>query len=193
MSPEIAQIRQIPARAVPAECAAILAAGRVAHVAFLAYGLPHVVPITYGYDPAEPAVIYLHAAHTSRLVNRLISGETACISVALLDGIVFSKTARGHSVNYRSVVCYGRARQVQEREEKARIYEAMIARYNPGRAAGVDYRPLPAQELDAAAVLAFDIERWSAKARRGGPTGPYDADDTVPGSAGVAEVDSGRY
>lgn len=193
MYPEIAQIRQIPARAVPAECAAILAAGRVAHVGFVADGQPHVVPITYQYDPAEPAVLYLHAAHSSRLVSRLTSGATACISVALLDGIVFSKSARGHSVNYRSVVCYGRARQVEEREQRARIYEAMIARYNPGRVAGVDYQPLAAQNLDAAAVLAFDIERWSAKARRGGPTGPYDADDTVPGVAGVMEMDSGRY
>ena len=185
MSPEIAQIRQIPARAVPAECAAILAAGRVAHVAFLAYGLPHVVPITYGYDPAEPAVIYLHAAHTSRLVNRLISGETACISVALLDGIVFSKTARGHSVNYRSVVCYGRARLLAERAAKAKVYEAMISRYTPGRIAGRDYLSATDSDVDASVVLAFHIERWSAKARRGGPKGPHDADENSAGSCGV--------
>ncbi len=193
MTPEIAEIRQLPARAVAAECAAILAAGRVAHVGFLADGLPHIVPMNYQYDPAEPAVLYMHAAHASRLAERLTSGATACISVALLDGIVYSKSARGHSVNYRSVVCYGRARRVEDPQERNRIYEAMIARYNPGRRAGVDYQPLSAEDLDSAAVLAFDIERWSGKARRGGPKGAHDSDAAVPGTAGVTEVNSGRY
>jgi hypothetical protein len=193
MLPEIAPIRQIPGRAVPAECAAILAAGLVAHVGFVIDGVPHIIPISYQYDPAEPAILYLHAAHTSRLVNQLNSGATVCISVALLDGIVFSKSTRGHSVNYRSVICYGRGRLIEEREQKARIYEAMVARYNPGRRVGIDYQPAPVQDLDAAPVLAIDIERWSAKARRGGPTGPHDADDNVAGTAGVTELDSRRY
>lgn len=193
MLPESVQIRQLPVRAVPDECAAILAAGLVAHVGFVADGVPHVVPISYQYDSAEPSVLYLHAAHTSRLVDRLTSGETACISVALLDGIVFSKLARGHSVNFRSVVCYGRARRVEDPAHQIRVYEAMIARYNPGRTAGVHYQPLPPKDLESAAMLAFDIERWSAKARRGGPKGPNDADNTAPGTAGVLELDSRRY
>jgi len=193
MSPEIVPIRQLPVRAVPDECAAILAAGLVAHVGFIADGVPHVIPISYQYDPAEPAVLYLHAAHTSRLVARLTSGEIACISVALLDGVVFSKLARSHSVNYRSVVCYGRARKIEDPAHQIRVYDAMIARYNPGRRAGIDYQPLSHKDVESTAMLAFDIERWSAKARRGGPKGPNDADDAAPGTAGVLNLDSRRF
>ena len=192
MSPEIVQLRQLPVRAVPDECAAILAAGLVAHVGFVADGAAHVIPISYQYDPAEPSVLYLHAAHSSRLTQRLTSGETACISVALVDGIVFSKLARSHSINYRSVVCYGRARKIEDPAHQIRIYDAMIARYNPGRRAGIDYQPLADKDLDSAVVLAIDIERWSAKARRGGPKGPNDANDAAPGTAGVTELDSRR-
>ena len=38
------------------------------------------------------------------------SGAPFCLSVTLLDGIVFSPTAMGHSVNYRSVVVIGQGR-----------------------------------------------------------------------------------
>ena len=113
--------------------------------------------------------------------------------LALLDGIVFSKLARSHSVNYRSVVCYGRARKIEDPAHQIRVYDAMIARYNPGRRAGIDYQRLSDKDLDSAAMLAFDIERWSAKARRGGPKGPNDADEAAPGTAGVLDLDSRRF
>ena len=76
--------------------------------------------------------------------------------------MIFSKTAKYHSQNYRSVVCYGRARLVEERALKAKMYEAMISRYTPGRIAGRDYLSATDSDVDASVVLAFHIERWVA-------------------------------
>jgi len=185
MRTQTVEILRHAERAVPAEAAAILAAGLVAHVGFVVDGLPHVVPMSYQYDQAEPGVLYLHGALASRLFTTLLQGNQACISVTLLDGVVFSKSAKYHSQNYRSVVCYGRAKPVEERAAKAKMYEAMIARYTPGRIAGRDYLSATDSDVDASAVLAFHIESWSAKARRGGPKGPHDADENSPGTSGV--------
>jgi hypothetical protein len=185
MRPQTVEILRHAERAVPEEAAVILAAGLVAHVGFVADGLPHVIPMSYHYHQSEPDVLYLHGAAASRLFKTLLEGSQACVSVTLLDGVIFSKTAKYHSQNYRSVVCYGRARLVEERALKAKMYEAMISRYTPGRIAGRDYLSATDSDVDASVVLAFHIERWSAKARRGGPKGPHDADENSPGSCGV--------
>ena len=130
-------------------------------------------------------MLYLHGSPAGRLLSTLAKGGPACVTVTLLDGVVFSKMAKYHSQNYRSVVCYGSARLVKERDRKAKMYEAMISRYTPGRIAGRDYIPATDSDLDASAVLAFQIESWSAKARSGGPKGPHDADENSPGTSGV--------
>jgi nitroimidazol reductase NimA-like FMN-containing flavoprotein (pyridoxamine 5'-phosphate oxidase superfamily) len=185
MCPQTVKIRRHAERAVSEEAAAILAAGLVAHVGFIADGVPHVIPMSYQYDPSEPDVLYLHGARTGRLFTTLLEGKQACVAVTLLDGVVYSKSAANHSQNYRSVVCYGRARLVEERAAKAKMYEAMISRYTPGRIAGRDYLSAADSDIDASAVLAFQIESWSAKARRSGPKGPHDADENSAGTCGV--------
>jgi nitroimidazol reductase NimA-like FMN-containing flavoprotein (pyridoxamine 5'-phosphate oxidase superfamily) len=185
MCPQSVKILRHAERAVPEQAAAILAAGLVAHVGFVAEGRPQVIPMSYHYAPSEPDVLYLHGSPASRLLATLLQGGPACVAVTLLDGVVYSKTAKYHSQNYRSVVCYGRARLVEECARKAKIYEAMISRYTPGRIAGRDYIPATDPDLDASAVVAFEIESWSAKARSGGPKGPQDADENSPGTCGV--------
>jgi hypothetical protein len=68
----------------------------------------------------------------------------------------------------------------------------MIERYIPGRKAGVHYAPISDEHLDATAFIALEIVDWSAKVRRGGPTGPNDADPNAFGTAGVIEFGAGR-
>ncbi len=55
----------------------------------------------------------------------------------------------------------------------------------PHRQAGVDYSLPTAEQQAATELVALDIEEWSVKARTGGPKGPGDDDDSLPGTAGV--------
>jgi nitroimidazol reductase NimA-like FMN-containing flavoprotein (pyridoxamine 5'-phosphate oxidase superfamily) len=92
-------------------------------------------------------------------------------------------------MNYRSVVLFGRAAADQpDLAEQRRIVHAMIARYHPGRAVGIDYEPIPDAHLRATAFVALQVDAMSAKAHQGGPRGPRDADPTAPGSAGVVHL-----
>jgi hypothetical protein len=179
-------IRAHAERAVPGDAPAILAAGLVAHVGFDMDGQTYVIPMSYHYDPDQPRRIYLHGARGGRIVQRLGSGAPVCVTVTILDGLVYSRTAKYHSMNYRSVVCFARA--TGEEIDEGVVLERMVRRYFPGREPGRDYEPAPRGHVVATGLVGLDIEEWSAKARTGGPTGPRDADEDAPGSAGVVPV-----
>jgi nitroimidazol reductase NimA-like FMN-containing flavoprotein (pyridoxamine 5'-phosphate oxidase superfamily) len=183
------RIRVHAERAVPDEATEIFASGLVAHVGFVDEGEAVVIPMTYHYAADAPDRIHLHGAHHSRLMRHLAGGAPVCVTVTQVGGLVYSRTALYHSVNYRSVVCFARA--VMEPPSCAgqrALLDAMIARYHPGRAPGRDYEAAPDAHLEGTALVTLAIEAWSAKARRGGPKGPHDADDGAPGSAGVMPV-----
>lgn len=183
-----AAIRQHPERGATAEAGDFLAAGTVAHVGFEADGQPYVIPFSYQFDRATPDRLYLHGGHSSHTLRALSGGAPVCVTVTMVDGLVYSRTALNHSMNYRSVVCFGRARPVDDPEEKQRVFAAMIDRYFPGRTAGVHYAEATAAQLRATALLEVVIENISAKARRGGPTGPLDQEEAAFGTRGVVAL-----
>jgi nitroimidazol reductase NimA-like FMN-containing flavoprotein (pyridoxamine 5'-phosphate oxidase superfamily) len=175
------QIRRHPERAlaVPDDAEAILARALVAHVGFVQDGQPYVIPF-----------IFIHGASGSRTVRTLASGVPTCIEVTLVDGLIASKSAETHSVNYRSVVCFGRGRLIEDDTRRREVFERLIGRYFPGRTAGSDYAHLTAKELKSVWLVEVAIEEMSAKGRSGGPRGPFDVDPEAPGNAGVVGVGS---
>lgn len=182
------QIKRHPERAVPDETASILSEGHVAHVGFVVDGEPYVIPLLYGFSPDRPDCIVLHGSRASRLQKLLVAGAPVCVTVTLLDGLVYSRSAKYHSANYRSAVCFGRAHEITEDAEKASVLEEMTSRYFPGRSAGTDYSPASIADLNEITVVEVIVEDSSAKARRGGPAGPNDADEEGPGSRGIVDL-----
>jgi len=92
---------------------AILDEGLVCHVAAILDGQPVVVPMTYARHGEH---LLLHAASSSRIARLLAGGTECCVAVTLLDGLVLARSAFDHSMNYRSVVVYGRAEEIREPE-----------------------------------------------------------------------------
>ena len=134
----------------------------VCHVAFLADGMPFVVPTNYVRVGDK---LYLHGSPASRLMKTLSSGAPFTLAVTLLDGIVFSPTAMGHSVNYRSVVVIGKAEVIQDPAAKMNAMRDFVEYVIRGRWAVV--RPPIAQEIAATMILAVPLEEASAKIRTG--------------------------
>ncbi|HPV74792.1 MAG TPA: pyridoxamine 5'-phosphate oxidase family protein [Gemmatimonadaceae bacterium] len=185
-------LRVHPERSAPDEVAGILRDGLVAHIAVADDAGPVVIPMTYALDEVRPGTIYVHGAHHSRLMQHVASGKPVCVSVTLVDGLVYSRTALYHSVNYRSAVCFGTARVVDDPEEQMRASLALMLRYFPGRTEGVDFDPIPEEHLRGTSYVAIEVTDASAKVRRGGPKGPRDQDPTAPGTAGVLVFDPPR-
>ena len=111
-----------------------------------------------------------------------------CVTVTLLNGLVYSRSALYHSMNYRSAVCFGRGKRVMDSAVQRAVYERMVRRYFPGRTEGRDYSAPTEAHLESTALVEVEIEEWSAKMRTGGPMGPTDAVEGAPGTCGVVEL-----
>src|SRR4051812_29612045 len=160
------RIRRLPQRGVydRQTIHAILDEAMVCHVGLLHAEQPIVIPTIHWRLGEE---LFVHGSAASRMLEHGAEGAPLCVTVTLVDGLVFARSAFHHSMNYRSVVILGRARCVSDREEKLSVLTALVNRFAPGRAERV--RPPSEQELKATLVLALPIAEASAKVRTGGP------------------------
>ncbi|HEY7344927.1 MAG TPA: pyridoxamine 5'-phosphate oxidase family protein [Gaiella sp.] len=143
---------------------AVLDAGLVAHLGFVADGQPLVIPTLHARVEDE---VFVHGSAASRTLRTLAEGFPACLTVTLLDGIVLARSVFEHSTNYRSVVVLGRATPVVDRDEKLAALEAFTEKLLPGRWS--EARAPTAKELKATSVLRLPLDEASAKIRDGGP------------------------
>lgn len=158
---------------------AILDAGFLCHVAFTAGGRPAVIPTSYGRHGDE---LYLHGSALSRMLRILAEGVEVAVAVTLFDGLVLARSAFNHSMNYRSVVIYGKARPIEMPALKLAALQTISEQIIPGRWAEV--RPPSDSELKATSVLALPLAEASAKVRSG-PSKDSEADYALPVWAGL--------
>ncbi|MFP5246877.1 MAG: pyridoxamine 5'-phosphate oxidase family protein, partial [Thermoanaerobaculia bacterium] len=109
---------------------AILDEALVCHVAFVLDGRPVVIPTIHWRDGDR---LYVHGSAASRMLRSLRNGLQACVTVTLIDGLVLARSAFHHSMNYRSVVIFGNAQVVEDREEKLRALDALVEHVVKGR------------------------------------------------------------
>ncbi len=152
----------------------ILDAGFLCHVAFQHQGQTMMIPTAYG---RKEDVLYLHGSTKNFMLNQLLDGQTSCISVTHLDGIVLAKSLFHTSVNYRSVVLFGKAILVEDENERMEGMKIITENIVKGR-----WNEVPTgteQQLKATMVIAFTIEKASAKIRDEGPAGDEDLTDEI--------------
>ena len=142
----------------------ILDEALIAHVGFIHNNQPFVIPMAYGRKDDH---LYIHGSSVSRLLNTLEKGVDVCLNVTLVDGLVIARSLFHHSMNYRSVVLFGQAKLVTEKEEKMSALKAITEQLIPDR--WQDARLPNEQELKVTNVLSFPIEEGSAKFRTGAP------------------------
>ena len=142
----------------------ILDEGFICHVGFVLNNQPFVIPT--GYARAGDK-LFIHGSQASRMLRALKGGIATCVTVTLIDALVLARSAFHHSMNYRSVVIFGRAAIVEEREAKLAALLAFSEHIVPGR--WDEVRAPYEQELKATTVLALPLVEVSAKVRTGPP------------------------
>lgn len=172
---ERSRVRRAPRRGSddPVVTREILADGVVCHVGIEIDGQPFVIPMAYAPDGEDALLV--HGSPRSRLVRALADGVPACVTVTHLDGLVVSRSGFHSSMNYRSVVAFGTAREIDDPDEKAAALDRLVDHLIPGRSGEI--RPAEPGELETTSILVFTIEESSAKVRTGPPDDPAgDAD-----------------
>jgi len=142
---------------------AVLDEGLVCHVGFNMDGQPFMIPTGYC---RVGNTLYLHGSVGSHFFMQMARGIPVCISVTLVDGLVLARSVFHHSMNYRSVVAFGKTRLVQDDTERWLAAERFTEHIMPGRWA--DARQPSASDMKKTMFIAVEIEEASVKFRAHG-------------------------
>ncbi|MBV9313248.1 MAG: pyridoxamine 5'-phosphate oxidase family protein [Pseudonocardia sp.] len=163
------------ARLDRAELYAVLDEGLICHLGVMRSGAPVVLPTCYG---RLNDTLYLHgSAGASSL--RAGADTPVCVTVTLLDGLVYARSVMHHSANYRSAVVHGTPRRLVDEASKLRGLKAIVEHTTPG--SWEHARQPNRKELAATSVLVLDLAEASVKVRTGPPV-----DDDADMSVGTA-------
>jgi len=143
----------------------ILDEALICHVAWVdADGRARVLPTI---QARVDDTLYLHGSRAARAWKAVAGGAEVCVAATIVDGLVLARSAFHHSMNYRSVVLYGRAREVTDPDELLTAARAITRHVLPGRE---DEARMPEPEEYRQTILfAIPIEEVSAKVRTGPP------------------------
>jgi uncharacterized protein len=142
----------------------ILDEGLVCHLGFSIDAHPFVIPTGYGRLNDD---LFIHGSAASRTLRTLAGRVEVCVTVTIIDGLVLARSAFHHSMNYRSVIIFGRAVIVEEPAKKMRALRAFSDHIVPHRWDHV--RGPNDSELKKTLVLRLPLAEASAKIRTGPP------------------------
>lgn len=156
----------------------------VCTISYVANGQPFSIPTAFvRYEDK----IYIHGSVGSHFIRELEKGMPVCIVITLIDAIVVAKSAFSHSVNYRSVVIFGKAEKIEDAEMKMNAFEWLTNKFVPG---SWDYlRPVTVKEVQKTTVLAFTLDELSAKIRTGMPNDEAE-DQLLPIWSGIIPLET---
>lgn len=143
------------------------------HLAYVENGQPFVLPYAF---VREGDRILIHGSSGARFMRELAKGVPTCVTVTKLDGMVVARTTYDSSMNYRSVVILGQAKEITG-PEKNSLLEKVSDGLLPGRTKEV--RASTPKELAATTLLSISLEEASVKVRSGMP------EDDEPEGTGV--------
>jgi uncharacterized protein len=169
-----AQVHRHPERAAydHATIDAILDEALICHVAWVDdRGGPRALPTIHA---RVGDTLYVHGSRGGRPWKAIRSGVEICVVATIVDAIVLARSAFSSSMNYRSAVVYGTAREVLASDELRLAAKAITSHVLPGRE--VEARMPTEDEFNQTLMLALPIEEASAKVRTGPPV---DAEDDL--------------
>lgn len=138
----------------------------VAHVGFVdpEINSPFVIPMGFARDNNR---ILIHGSTGSRIMMAISSGIDLCVTITQLNAIVVARSAFNSSMNYESVMIFGKARVLTD-EEKRLALEKISNKLIPGL---WDYgRPMTNKESAATMIVELALDKISAKKRDGEPS-----------------------
>lgn len=152
----------------------ILDAGFLCHIAFQHEGQTMMIPTAYG---RKDDTLFLHGSSKNYMLHQVIKGDTICIGVTHLDGIVLARTLFDTSANYRSVVLFGKAELVTDYDKRMEGLKIITENIIKGR-----WNEVPVgseSQIKATMVVKFTIESASAKIREGAAEGDEEITNEV--------------
>ena len=141
---------------------AFLQRGQIAHIASRWDVQPFIIPTTFYYDQAGHRLIF-HSNIAGRTRANIERHPEVCAEVSEMGRLLPSNVALEFSLQYRSVIVFGKAYLIEDRNEQREVLHKLIAKYFGGMQIDKDYRPATDDELRQTSVYEIRIESWSGK------------------------------
>lgn len=141
---------------------AFLREAKVGHIATSVDDQPFLNPSTFWFDEENHRIIF-HSNITGRVRSNLARNPKVCVEASELGKLLPSNIALEFSLQYRSIIVFGKARIVENPDEKRAALYGLLRKYFPQLTAGKEYRTITDKELAHTSVYAIEIESWSGK------------------------------
>ncbi len=141
---------------------AYLHRAEIGHLGHARAGQPYVTPTNFWFDEENRQIIF-HSNIAGRMRDNLEHNPQVCLEVSETGRFLPANTALEFSVQYRSVMVFGKVILLKSDEDRRRALYGLLRKYFPKLEAGVEYRPISDQELARTSVYALQIESWSGK------------------------------
>ncbi|HXF86446.1 MAG TPA: pyridoxamine 5'-phosphate oxidase family protein [Anaerolineales bacterium] len=135
---------------------------KVGHIASCVDGQPFLNPTTFWFDEAHHQIIF-HSNAAGRIRSNIENNPRVCFEASEVGKMLPSNVALEFSLQYRSVIVFGKAQLIHDPEEARRALYGLIRKYFPNMRAGVEFREITDKELRRTSVYAIGIEAWSGK------------------------------
>jgi len=135
---------------------------QVGHIASAQDGQPFLNPTTFWFDETKHQIIF-HSNVAGRVRSNLENNPQVCFEASELGKMLPANVALEFSLQFRSVLVFGRARLVTDPGEARRVMYALIHKYFPAMTAGREFRAITDKELKRTSIYAIRIEEWSGK------------------------------
>ena len=151
------QMRRIRQQLSPERVEEILSRGSAGTLAVLGdEGYPYAVPLSYVYHGGR---LYFHCAKAGHKLDAIRACDKVSFCVIDRDEVVSTE----FTTYFRSVIVFGRAREVTDSAEFMDAMKALSAKYSPRESEDIPYIEQKVMNAASLCVLAVDIEHKSGK------------------------------
>ena len=134
----------------------------IGHIATRTDNQPYLTSTLFWYSP-EQHEIYFHSNITGHTRSNAERFPEVCFEANKVGKMLPSNLALEFSMQYQSVIAFGKIRIVENEADKRKFLYGLIEKYFPGMVSGEHYRPITDKELKRTSVYAISIEKWSGK------------------------------
>ena len=140
------------------EIEAIIKKADVCRIALIDGELPYMVTLNFGYKSGTPAVLYFHCANEGRKLDIIKNNNNVCFQMDIDHELTTGKSACGYSMNFKSIVGYGKIHKVTNKQEKIEGLNYLMKQYSDR-----DDFSYEEKMLEVTTVLKLEIEELTGK------------------------------
>ncbi len=135
----------------------LLASSKVGHLATNnGDGYPYVVPVHFAYNKD---CIYVHGLNRGQKLQNIQNDGKICFEVSQMEGLILDDKACDVNTAYQSIVIFGSAAIVDDKDEKIEALNQVVSKYTP-QLAGQEF---PENMLKGTGIIKISIDTITGK------------------------------